>query len=67
MSVINLDLRRAILSLNMSKNELVRLLALALAGYSNDGNIGGFNGLWRESIVSLMTNLSNPYLAAMFA
>ncbi|XP_056374911.1 GATOR complex protein MIOS isoform X2 [Hyla sarda] len=66
-ALFNLDIRRAIQILNKGastgKGDLnLNVVAMALSGYTDEKN-----SLWREMCSSLRNQLSNPYLAVMFA
>ncbi|CAG8452504.1 4949_t:CDS:10 [Funneliformis caledonium] len=56
--------KRAIASLNNSKDERLKLVSTALAGYVANNQE---NSLWREICINLSTEIHNPYLRAMFS
>ncbi|KAJ3300037.1 hypothetical protein HK104_005033 [Borealophlyctis nickersoniae] len=60
------SLSRAIQALKSSKEERMKLVAAALAGYFNSTPTSGPN-LWQEMCHSLSSELRDPYLRAMFA
>ncbi|RKO92417.1 hypothetical protein BDK51DRAFT_28702, partial [Blyttiomyces helicus] len=61
------SLTRAIKALNASKNERLKLVATALAGYSSTRTSDDASSLWQDLCRSLSAELTDPYLRAMFA
>ncbi|TPX34999.1 hypothetical protein SmJEL517_g02515 [Synchytrium microbalum] len=59
------NLSRAVQALNSSQDERLKLVAAALAGYSNF-QFGGSANLWKELTESLSRELEGPYIRAMF-
>jgi len=63
LAIFHLDLRRAIKSLSSSPAEHLKLVSLALAGYTEDSRT---NPLWKESVAALTAQFQHPYLKAIF-
>ncbi|KAL1925621.1 uncharacterized protein VTP21DRAFT_504 [Calcarisporiella thermophila] len=64
------DVHRALRLLNSSQDERHRLMAAALAGYANfvsGSETDSSHSLWKELLTSLMNELSDPYLFAIFS
>ncbi|TPX38382.1 hypothetical protein SeMB42_g06774 [Synchytrium endobioticum] len=60
------NLSRAVQALNSSRDERLKLVAAAMAGYPNF-QFGGSTSLWKDLTESLSRELEGPYLRAMFA
>ncbi|TPX62747.1 hypothetical protein SpCBS45565_g06969 [Spizellomyces sp. 'palustris'] len=61
------SLTRAVQALNASKDERLKLVATALAGYSTVPNNKSGSKLWQDLCRSLSSELKDPYLRSMFA
>ncbi|CAI2164423.1 11509_t:CDS:10 [Funneliformis geosporum] len=60
---------RAIAALNNSKDERLKLVSTALAGYAANNNDVSYQAslLWREMCINLSVEMRNPYLRAIFS
>ncbi|KND02899.1 uncharacterized protein SPPG_01978 [Spizellomyces punctatus DAOM BR117] len=61
------SLTRAVQALNASKDERLKLVATALAGYSTVPSNKSGSKLWQDLCRSLSSDLKDPYLRSMFA
>ena len=60
------SLERAIKALNSSNYENHKLVATALAGFTNNNSNSNSNNVWKELCKSLSFDLVDPYLRSIF-